>query len=128
MSWFLIAAISHEVLLQRSKDGVIDDSQKVVKPKPANWLVGSTVTTDRAAQPPTVNLKALARPEDPKPEKGTRVLGQNVLRKVRSDMRRTILPSWMNAGPSHPGEAKWGKMKADEWRVFCLVHLPITVI
>lgn len=74
---------------------------------------------------PEVAAEAGSASKDPA---GTRVLGRETLREVRNDMRATVLPSWMNAGPSHPGETKWGKMKADEWRVFCSVHLPITLI
>lgn len=57
----------------------------------------------------------------------TRVLGHQTLTEVRTDMSRTVLPSWLTPGPRNPGETKWGKMKADEWKVFCTIHLPITL-
>lgn len=37
-------------------------------------------------------------------------------------------PSWISLAPSHPGEAKWGKFSADQWRTFCSVNLPVTLI
>lgn len=37
------------------------------------------------------------------------------------------LPSWFQRAPKHPGEIKWGKFKADEWKSFCTVNLPITL-
>jgi hypothetical protein len=43
-------------------------------------------------------------------------------------MQRIVLPSWVPRAPSHPGEKKWGKLGADQWRSFCLVNLPITLI
>jgi hypothetical protein len=59
---------------------------------------------------------------------GTRVLGCGVLKEIREDMLRLELPSWSAAAPAHPGEAKWGKFGADQWRAFCLINLPVTLI
>ena len=42
-------------------------------------------------------------------------------------MERLSLPSWFPPAPSHPGEVKWGKFKAAEWKSFCTVNLPITL-
>lgn len=43
-------------------------------------------------------------------------------------MERTQLPIWVSRGPKHPGTAKQGRLKADEWKSFCLIHLPITLV
>ncbi|KAJ7138672.1 hypothetical protein C8R43DRAFT_955157 [Mycena crocata] len=43
-------------------------------------------------------------------------------------MQRCHGPSWLAMGPSHPGESKWGKLSADQWRSFCSIHLVITLI
>jgi hypothetical protein len=43
-------------------------------------------------------------------------------------MQRTRLPTWVSRAPSHPGEKNWGKFSADDWRSFCLINLPITLI
>ncbi|KAJ3963911.1 hypothetical protein EV361DRAFT_120089 [Lentinula raphanica] len=43
-------------------------------------------------------------------------------------MSKTQTPSWMASAPSRPGEASQGKFTADQWRTFCTVHLPITLI
>jgi len=42
-------------------------------------------------------------------------------------MNKIKLPSWFNRAPKHPGEINWGKFKADEWKAFCTVNLPITL-
>lgn len=42
-------------------------------------------------------------------------------------MSRLILPSWVSKGPAHPGEAKGGKLTADQWRSFFTINLPITL-
>jgi hypothetical protein len=60
--------------------------------------------------------------------KGTAVLGKELLAEVRADMERTQLPTWVSRAPSHPGEKNWGKFTADDWRSFCLINLPITLI
>lgn len=38
------------------------------------------------------------------------------------------LPGWVSRAPSHPGESRWGKFYADQWRAFCTVNLPVTLI
>ena len=58
----------------------------------------------------------------------TRVLGRQTLSEIRKDMKRTQFPSWMSTAPAHPGESKWGKFSADQWRTFCTQVLPITLI
>ncbi|KAJ3506647.1 hypothetical protein NLJ89_g6753 [Agrocybe chaxingu] len=58
----------------------------------------------------------------------TRVLGTEVLAAVREDMERLSLPSWVPRAPAHPGEKRWGKFSADQWRTFCTLILPITLI
>jgi len=60
--------------------------------------------------------------------KETAVLGKDLLAEVRADMERTQLPTWVSRAPSHPGEKNWGKFTADDWRSFCLINLPITLI
>ncbi|KAJ3765056.1 hypothetical protein FB446DRAFT_834194, partial [Lentinula raphanica] len=60
--------------------------------------------------------------------KRSAVLGKNTLAAVREDMERLQIPSWMAAAPSRPGEASQGKFTADQWRTFCTVNLPVTLI
>lgn len=38
------------------------------------------------------------------------------------------LPGWVSRSPSHPGESRWGKFHADQWRAFCTINLPVTLI
>lgn len=61
-----------------------------------------------------------------RPEK-TRVLGRGVLREIRSDMQRLVQPTWVSRAPAHPGEKKWGKFTADQWKTFCTQNLPDTL-
>lgn len=43
-------------------------------------------------------------------------------------MDRTELPSWVTQAPSNWGTAARGKLSANNWRVVCTIHLPITLI
>jgi len=56
------------------------------------------------------------------------VLGSTVMQVVWEDMKRTQLPTWVFAAPSNWGTAERGKLSADQWRVVCTIHLPITLI
>jgi hypothetical protein len=47
---------------------------------------------------------------------------------VWADMKRTQLPSWIGSVPHNWGTAERGKLNADNWRVICTIHLPITLI
>lgn len=47
---------------------------------------------------------------------------------VWSDMERTQLPSWIRPAPHNWGTSEHGKLSADQWRVLCTIHLPITLI
>lgn len=56
------------------------------------------------------------------------VLGRNVLSEVASDMTKLMLPRWVDPAPKRVGHKKQGKLSADQWRSFCTIHLPITLI
>jgi hypothetical protein len=58
----------------------------------------------------------------------TRVLGRSRLKQVRRDMQRLRQPTWVSRAPGHPGEKKWGKFTADQWKTFCTQNLPVTLI
>ena len=47
---------------------------------------------------------------------------------VWTDMALTKLPSWVTKAPSNWGTATRGKLSANNWRVICTIHLPITLI
>ena len=61
-------------------------------------------------------------------KKRTWVLGWQMLGEIWSDMEKTYLPSSVTPLPKNVGSAQAGSLGADEWRTFCLVHLPITLI
>ena len=43
-------------------------------------------------------------------------------------MKRTTLPKWLATVPTNVGEAKAGKLTADQWKTFCCVHLVVTLV
>ncbi|KAJ2915181.1 hypothetical protein MD484_g5232, partial [Candolleomyces efflorescens] len=55
-------------------------------------------------------------------------LGSDVMEAVYIDMRRTRLPSWITPAPHDWGTSRRGKLSADNWRIICCIHLPITLI
>lgn len=59
--------------------------------------------------------------------KRTAVLGRDTLQEIVEDMERLKLPTWVSPAPRLPGEAKFGKFSADQWRAFCTINLPHTL-
>ncbi|KIP01817.1 hypothetical protein PHLGIDRAFT_52994, partial [Phlebiopsis gigantea 11061_1 CR5-6] len=51
-----------------------------------------------------------------------------VLRAVREVIENTSLPSWLQRPPRTFGTTAHGKLKADEWRTVCTIHLMITLV
>jgi hypothetical protein len=56
------------------------------------------------------------------------LLGEDIMEAVWSDMALTELPSWVTDVPRDWGTRTHGKLSANNWRVICTVHLPITLI
>jgi hypothetical protein len=56
------------------------------------------------------------------------ILGKDVMEAIWADMKHTELPSWVTDVPHNWGTATRGKLSANNWRVICTVHLPITLI
>jgi hypothetical protein len=56
------------------------------------------------------------------------ILGKDVMEAIWADMKHTELPSWVTNAPYNWGTAARGKLSANNWRVICTVHLPITLI
>jgi len=56
------------------------------------------------------------------------VLGKDVIEAVWDDMKHMKLPTWIHPAPPNWGTAARGKLSADQWRLVCTVHLPITLI
>ena len=61
-------------------------------------------------------------------EASTPVLGKDILAVIRADMQKTVLPSWIEPAPRNWGTTEHGKLSADQWRILCTVHLPISLI
>lgn len=47
---------------------------------------------------------------------------------VWADMACTQVPTWISTVPRNWGTAQRGKLTADQWRILCFIHLPITLI
>jgi hypothetical protein len=62
------------------------------------------------------------------PPANSAVLGKDVMEAVWADMALTELPSWVSDVPPNWGTSTRGKLSANNWRVICTVHLPITLI
>lgn len=56
------------------------------------------------------------------------ILGKDVMAEIWGDMKRTQLPLWIRPAPHNWGTTERGKLSADQWRVLCTIHLPITLI
>ncbi|EJD38817.1 hypothetical protein AURDEDRAFT_71822 [Auricularia subglabra TFB-10046 SS5] len=56
------------------------------------------------------------------------VLGRGILSAASKDIRRTVLPDWLDPAPANVGNSKHGKLSANNWRVFCTIHCIITLI
>ncbi|RXW11541.1 hypothetical protein EST38_g14314 [Candolleomyces aberdarensis] len=56
------------------------------------------------------------------------VLGRDVLKEIRKDIEQLNLPSWHSTSHRYPGEKRWGKLTAAQWRTFCIVNLPVTLV
>ncbi|KAH9173928.1 hypothetical protein EDB89DRAFT_1849493, partial [Lactarius sanguifluus] len=55
------------------------------------------------------------------------ILGRSRLQEIWDDMEKTTLPSWCTPAPPRIGDKGQGKISADGWRVFCTVHLVVTL-
>lgn len=47
---------------------------------------------------------------------------------VSADMKRTQVPSWISRPPIDWGQARRGKLSANNWEVICTIHLVFTLI
>ncbi|KAJ3863506.1 hypothetical protein EV359DRAFT_82317 [Lentinula novae-zelandiae] len=56
------------------------------------------------------------------------VIGRDLLEEVWADMKRTILPTWIQAPPPNWGTPAQGKLSAEEYKVVCSISLVITLI
>ncbi len=73
-------------------------------------------------------MDAVKKPKEKAKPTNAAVLGKDVMEAVWADMALTVLPSWVTNVPRNWGTAAHGKLSADNWRVICTVHLPITLI
>ncbi|KAF8493097.1 hypothetical protein F5888DRAFT_1618448 [Russula emetica] len=64
---------------------------------------------------------------DSKIEDGDGLASDPVPLEIRSDMEKTTLPSYCSPAPPRIGDKGQGKISADGWRVFCTVHLIVTL-
>ena len=55
------------------------------------------------------------------------VFDRFVLAEIRKDISRIVIPSWLETSPRNIGDAEHGKLKADQWRTLCTVHIVMTL-
>lgn len=72
-------------------------------------------------------LKQTERPESKTFTKGS-ILTRDEVREIRADIVRMCAPSWLASVPCDLGEARHGKLKADQWRVLGTVYLPVSLV
>jgi len=52
----------------------------------------------------------------------------SVLDFIKSVIKETHTPSWLGSVPQNFGDRKTGTLKADEWRIFSTLYLPIALV
>lgn len=52
----------------------------------------------------------------------------DVLQEVRHDIIEAVVPTWVEKPPSNFGEARHGKLKADQWRTVCTIFMAMTLV
>lgn len=97
---------SNNLYEQRHEEGITDDSHEVVQPNPGRLSLAKQANSRRGK---------------------SRVLGRSRLKEIWKDMEKTTLPSWCSPAPPQIGDKGQGKISADGWRVFCTVHLIVTL-
>ena len=50
------------------------------------------------------------------------------MHRIRSVIKQTTVPSWVNSVPHNYGDASAGVLKADEWRTLSTIYFPIALI
>ncbi|KAJ3899897.1 hypothetical protein F5879DRAFT_810115, partial [Lentinula edodes] len=56
------------------------------------------------------------------------VIGRDLLEEIWADMKRTILPTWIQSPPPNWGTPAQGKLSAEEYKVVCSISLVITLV
>lgn len=92
-----------------------------------DWVCAYLLHYNYSTKPLCSQQNELALEEAPKdiPVQRTHVLVRSMLPEVWHDMNKTVLLTWLSAGPWEVGTAACGKLSADQWRTTCTVHLVI---
>ena len=56
------------------------------------------------------------------------IVTDGLLQHIRSVIKETVTPSWIGSVPSDVGDARAGKLKADEWRLLFTIYLPLALV
>lgn len=108
-----------------SAEGSSEDVASVRDPVDEDWSNDDSDDYDPAED---LDAQEFADDKPRRRRKRPYVLGRAGLIEIASDMRATILPSWITKGPVHLGKKAHGKLSADAWRTVCTVHFVITLI
>ncbi|KAJ4464154.1 hypothetical protein C8R41DRAFT_768997 [Lentinula lateritia] len=57
-----------------------------------------------------------------------RILAARILDYIWADMKRTILPTWIQSPPPNWGTPAQGKLSAEEYKIVCSISLVITLV
>ncbi|THH18508.1 hypothetical protein EW146_g2479 [Bondarzewia mesenterica] len=89
------------------------------------WRRNNPEISVRTPSPHETNVRDFANPNA---ADQTYVLDKTTLQEIWSDISNTVLPSWIGRALKNFGKPGQGRLKADQWRTACTVHLPITLI
>ena len=56
------------------------------------------------------------------------IVTDGLLQHIRSVIKETSTPSWIGSVRSNVGDARAGKLKADEWRLLFTIYLPLALV
>lgn len=73
-------------------------------------------------------MQRKSQPASAEPTSIVRYCTPSLLELIRSVIREAEMPSWFNSVPYNFGDARAGTLKADEWRSFATVYLPIALV
>lgn len=75
-----------------------------------------------------VLLQRKLKPTTPPKRPSPKVVSPEVIGHIRSVIRNTATPSWLDSVPQNFGEAAAGTLKAAEWRILSTIYLPLALI
>ncbi|KAH6902207.1 hypothetical protein BKA70DRAFT_1229248 [Coprinopsis sp. MPI-PUGE-AT-0042] len=104
------------------------DPESLAVPHSETTVPATTPISTVAPSTPDPGAAAPRSNAPPKRKSPGAVLGREVLTAVAVDHGNMQLPAWVTPAPSKAGHVSFGKLSADQWKTFCTVNLPVTLI